>query len=152
MRDYNSGVISRHNSYLTASPYDGEEYEEGDEEPGAIDHDVPGIDDCDALFCMSSRDGRDTVYLRCQKFADGIWAQGTIDCDTAHFCEDIGFLHGPFATYEEAFWGAGEVFDWFGNNGIRGYWCDNSKKLVRRAYDKARRARKETKASDENVK
>jgi len=147
LREHNESVISRHDAYLTASPYDDDEGPadiEAEEEHEAAKEDAAthDITDADMIFNMNSRDEADTVSLRCQKFDDGIWCDALIDCDTGHFCGSMSQNMGPFETFDEAFWGCCGVFDWFGNNGVRGYWCGNSKKVLRRHRDKTRRAAK----------
>lgn len=43
---------------------------------------VPGIDDCDLLFTLTSRNGKDSVYIRCQEVR-GQCAQQSVSAGTA---------------------------------------------------------------------
>jgi hypothetical protein len=142
LAEHNADVISRHDRYLTGGPGDWGE-DTGDESEGRGKHDVPGIDDCDLLFTMSSKNGQDNVYICCQQFDDGIWANGILDVGS--YCDSPLQEQGPFKTFDDAFWGCAGLFDWFADNGIRGYWCNNSKRVIRRARDRARAAIRKTK-------
>jgi hypothetical protein len=95
---------------------------------------VPGIDDCDHLFSVSSRDGDESIYIRCQEFEweGGTYyaTAGTWDSDTAHAVDSY-----PVPAYAEtlkqaATWAVEAGRDKFGSgNFVK---CSDTRKLCPR--------------------
>jgi hypothetical protein len=105
--------------------------EEFHPEDGETDFDIPGIDDCDHLYNLASRDGNSSVYIRVQEFDDGFRAALTVDCE--HFVEDIPADVGPFETPESACKTNLETArEWFRDNRMAFVYCSNSRKIARR--------------------
>lgn len=109
---------------------------ESDEDDG-----VPGIDDCDVLYSLSSRSGNSSVYIRVHEIAHGKWrAALTVDSNAPegdNFCEDLpadGELHG---IPELAFRANVETArQWFRDNGLAYVYCDASRRIVKARHGK----------------
>lgn len=102
---------------------------------------IPGIDDCDMLYVISSKDGEDSIYIKCQEVGGEWYCQCVIDCNTGRFCDDFGGQHGPFKTSAEACLAVlGDVEDWFmDNNRLPFFRCNNTKRVLKNYRAKMRR-------------
>jgi hypothetical protein len=113
-------------------PYLEDDFPEDDDDS----FEVPGIDDCDHLFSASSHDGNSSVYCRVHPKEDGLGpnrfaAALTVDCE--HFTDSLPADEGPHDTPEGAFLAnVRHIREWFKDNSIRLYWCENSKPVLRR--------------------
>jgi hypothetical protein len=95
---------------------------------------IPGIDDCDMLYSLCTRDGNDSVYIRCQEVGDKWYYQCTIDCNTGSFCDNYGSQEGPFDSPEEAAMHAlPAAKEWFYDNDVRFVYDNDLRCLVRKA-------------------
>lgn len=100
--------------------------------PNEPEIEVPGIDDCDHLYSLSSRSGDDSVYIRVHQFDDGYFAQLTVDSETGHFVDDIGGIEGPYDLPEFACRELVETArQWFRDNGLAYVYCDETRCIVR---------------------
>ena len=95
---------------------------------------IPGIDDCDCLYSVSSRDGRITLYLRVQCGKKGKWYCAlTADNDVEHYVDDIQCHEGPFDSTDKALIkNIGLMRASFANKGASYVYCDRTRKIVRR--------------------
>lgn len=114
-------------------PPDFESYPEDDED---IAPSVPGIDDCDHLYSLSSRSGDTSVYLRIQEAKPGrYYCQLTVDSNAPegdNFVEDITGIEGPYALPEFAFRDNVEAArEWFRNNRLAYVYCSDSRRIVK---------------------
>ncbi len=69
---------------------------------------IPGIDDCDLLLSATTRDSLTSIYLKLQEFeweGEKHWAGAAlIDCDKAHFCDDLATKLHFFNLKQAAQW------------------------------------------------
>ncbi len=100
---------------------------------------VPGIDDCDHLYSLTSRNGNSSVYIRVQEDEEGkfhaamtvdVSAEGG-DCD--NFCEDLPAEEGPFGLPEHACAAnLAAAREWFRDNRLAFVYCDNSRRIAKK--------------------
>lgn len=96
---------------------------------------IPGIDDCDYLYSLSSRDGETSAYLKVQEnprtgkyHCELIW-----DDDVGHYCGDIPCEAGPFKTPEDAILENVDMMrHLFTDQGISFVYCNDTRKVVRK--------------------
>jgi len=94
---------------------------------------IPGIDDCDMLYSTTSRDGRDSVYIRTQEIGGEWYHQISVDSETGHYCEDMGGPRGPFKTSADAARDAlPDAREWFGYNQCSFCYCDNLRPIAKK--------------------
>lgn len=99
---------------------------------------VPGIDDCDHLFSLTSRDGNSSVYIRVQADDDGkfhaamtvdVSAEGG-DCD--NFTEDLPAEEGPFdSEFAACAANLPTAREWFKDNHLAFVYCDDSRRVAK---------------------
>lgn len=91
---------------------------------------VPGIDDCDHLFVVNSRNGLTTFYARAQEFeweGKTLYACAcTFDCDDRHVCQGWDFPAYAFGLEQVANWLVETARDFFGKGNF--CQCSDTKK------------------------
>ena len=109
------------------------QWDDWDESEDNEDFTVPGIDDCDFLYSLTSRNGNDAVYIRIHQFGpQDFRAAITVDSETGHFVEDLPANEGPHGIPELAFRANVEAArKWFRDNGLAYVYCDDSRRIVR---------------------
>lgn len=99
-----------------------------------ITPDVPGIDDCDHLFSLTSPSGCSSVYIRVQQHGSVYYAAGTVDSDAPegpNDCSDFPLDEGPFDSPDTALLHNVEAArEWFRDNGLRYVYCNDTRKIV----------------------
>lgn len=98
---------------------------------------VPGIDDCDFLYSLTSRSGDSSVYIRVQETSPGKYhAALTVDVnadDGDNFCQDLPGEEGPFSLPEHACAAnMGTAREWFRDSRLAFVYCNNSRKIARK--------------------
>lgn len=102
-----------------------------------IETEVPGIDDCDFLYSLSSRSGNSSFYIRVQETSPGVYhAETTVDSNApegSNFCEDGDCNPGPFKLPEHACAANLEhARQWFHDNGLAYVYCTDSRRVARK--------------------
>ena len=119
--------------------YEEPDYNDSDDADKAIE--VPGIDDCDYLYSLSSRSGHSSVYIRVHEVEPGKYkAAISVDSNAPegdNFCEDLpddGELHGipelAFRANVEA------AREWFRDNRLAFVYCSDSRRIVKARHSK----------------
>lgn len=103
---------------------------------------VPGIDDCDQLYSLSSRSGDTSVYIRVHEVESGKYAAAlTVDSNApegGNFCEDLPADEELHGTPELAFRANVETArQWFKDNRLAYVYCNGSRRIVRARHGKA---------------
>lgn len=98
---------------------------------------VPGIDDCDFLYSLSSRSGDSSVYIRVQETSPGEYhAELTVDCNAPegdNFVDDLPGDYGPFKLPEHACAANLEnAREWFRDNGLAFVYCSQARRVARK--------------------
>jgi hypothetical protein len=115
-----------------------EDYPETDE-PETFD--VPGIDDCDFPYSLSSRSGDSSVYIRVQQFGPQDF-RAAMSVETNHpegdnFMDSLPADEGPHGTPELAFRANVEAArQWFRDNGLAFVYCSDSRRIVRARHSR----------------
>ena len=109
-------------------PYLEQDYDDSD---GPSKFDVPGIDDCDHLYVLTSRDGNTSVYIRVHENLGAFFAAVSLDAE--NFACDILSESGPFDTPEHACADNLQIArEWFKGNSLGFVYCSESRKIARR--------------------
>lgn len=123
----------KHNPYTKMNPHFPIDPPCFDTYPEDDDHDVvvPGIDECDHLFSLTSRCGDFSVYTRVQEDEDGKF-HAALSVDTPFFADGLPADRGPHNTPREAFLANLETSrGWFKDNSLQFVYCDDARRAVR---------------------
>lgn len=94
--------------------------------------DVPGIDDCDYLYSLSSRSGDSSVYIRVHETSPGEY-HAALTVDSSNFCEDLPGESGPFKLPGHACAANLEhAREWFKDNRLAYVYCNDSRRVARK--------------------
>jgi hypothetical protein len=105
---------------------------------------IPGIDDCDYLYCISRRCGSTssislkdtpglTVYLRVHEIDGRFYCAGTIDNEQEGYVEDLSVKQGPYCNNQAALIdNLPDMKKEFTNRGYSFSYCFKTRKIVNR--------------------
>jgi len=100
--------------------------------------DIPGIDECDAVFVISSISGGSAVHIRVESAAESgvYYAQVSVELDEgSELLKNISDVRGPYVSPEEACRENVETArEWFRSNHLRYVYDYKTRHIVQRAY------------------
>jgi hypothetical protein len=115
-------------------PYLETDYDDSDDPPSV---EVPGLDDCDYIYSLSSRSGHTSVYIKVHECLPGkFYAELIVDSSAPegdNFATTIPGERGPFRLPEHAC--AANLEDaraWFRSCGLAFVYCTDSRRVAKK--------------------